>query len=606
MSDQVIGPSGQAGQAEIEQQINDILDGIRIPDLPYPVGEVEDNRRTDWRPLLLSCWNEQRDEPVSHLLKSVSLTWSVRQVNAAYLADRIMDVFLKTSGLHVVLAQKVARLRFLLAWRLDEDGTSAFEDSIKAWLDSLDEWRGWSDSGGRSARALLDQLDALIIAVAASFETGTLEPFETFASQWTADSESRRSRVSRLRIRLLATEQGAARQRRAEQTARALIGRALSERQLPAVISSFVINDWFKLLRQVVITSGTEGEEWRHASKLLEWLVWVGDPTLSDGNSDRLYHVGEQIGDRLSDVWLRAFGHSLSQQALDSVESVIVQRMRGEGLELAPALPGDDGFTYDVSWLALDSPSEGELEPVLQHWFVEGNGKQEQRRFFFAFLEDTCEIVWTNGFGVKLGVMPWREFHQARSAGRLKPLPPLNQFQDVLKDTVRSLTSVFEGQRQQREQAARQAKARAEALRRKVEAAERQKREELEAQRLEQQRLLAEEESRRQEQEEAERQRLIQQRRQAAQSAVDSLKLGGWIAIDGGGSSDAVKMKLAVRINATRKLVFVDRLGLNRQEYLEAELVKEVVEGNIRVLSGSAEFDDTLTRVVGRIRVGRN
>jgi hypothetical protein len=71
-------------------------------------------------------------------------------------------------------------------------------------------------------------------------------------------------------------------------------------------------------------------------------------------------------------------------------------------------------------------------------------------------------------------------------------------------------------------------------------------------------------------------------------------------------SDEPARLKLAVRINASRKLVFVDRLGLNRREFLEDALVEGIVEGRIRVLGTSAEFDDTLSRVVGRIRVGRN
>ena len=50
----------------------------------------------------------------------------------------------------------------------------------------------------------------------------------------------------------------------------------------------------------------------------------------------------------------------------------------------------------------------------------------------------------------------------------------------------------------------------------------------------------------------------------------------------------------------------MDGLGLNRREFLEDELVLGIVEERIRVLGGAAEFDDTLSRVVGRIRVGKN
>lgn len=607
MSDQTKAAPVAMDQQALKQKIGDILAGIRIPDLPYPVGQVDASKVTDWRPLLLSCWNEQRDESVTRVIKSVSLTWTVRQVNAAYIADRIMDVFLQTSGLHVVLATKVARLRFFLAWRLGDDSASAFEDSIRSWLDSLADWRGWSDSGGRSARALVDQLDNMVIAVSSSFESGDLGPFESFCAQWAADGKGRNERVDKLRQRLLETETGAARQRRAEQTARAAVGRALSGRQLPQPISSFVLEHWLPLMRQVVWACGPEGEDWKHTNKLLEWLVWVGDPTLSNSNMDRLYQVGEQIGDRIADVWQRVIGQAMPDGTMAGVEAVIVARLRGETPDLVPALNAQRGFEYDTGWLSFQPPAERELTSVLHQWFVEGEGEAEQRRYFFALLADTCEVLWTNGFGVKLGLMPWPEFVAARNEGVLRPIPPLNRFDEVLSETVTSLAGVYENQRKQRARAAKEAKARAEELRRKVEAAEEEKRREIAAKRAELERQKAEEEQRRQAEEEAERARMAQEKLEVAIQAVEGLKLGGWIALEPTLADEAsVRLKLAVRINASRKLVFVDRLGLNRTEFTEDALVADIVAGKIRVLTSTAEFDDTLSRVVGRIRVGRN
>ncbi|UDL07181.1 DUF1631 family protein [Marinobacter sp. CA1] len=598
-------PSANPGSSAPSQSIAELLAGIRIPDLPYPVGQVEPGQAKDWRPLLQSCWSEQRDESVTSLLKSLELTWTVRQVNSAFLADRVMDAFLATSGLHPVLAAKVARLRFFLAWRLDQDCDAAFADSLRDWLDSLVEWRGWSDSGGRSARALLDQLEQMVVSVSACFEYSQMAPFEDFASQWDVDSQKRQEQITKLRQRLLVTEQGAARQRRADQTSRAVIGRALQGRQLPPPISEFIREHWCPLMRQVVWRNGIEGDDWKHASKLLEWLVWIGDPTLSERSLDRLYQVGEQIGDRILAVWQRVQERPLPQHALAGVEAVIVSRLRGETPALAPAL--DERFEFDLSWLGFQPPQEDQLTQVIQQWFVEGEGASEQRRYFFALLEDTCEVLWTNGAGVKLGLMPWRDFTAARQAGRLRPLPPLNRFQDVAGKTVTQLLGVFHQQRQQREKAACEARERAEMLRRKVEAAEARKREELAAREAERARAEAEEAAKRQAEEEAERERVERELTAAAQHAIDNLKLGGWIAIEPTPDHpEAVRLKLAVRLNATRKLVFVDRLGLNRTEYPEDDLVADIVAGRIRVLSSSAEFDDTLSRVVGRIRVGRN
>lgn len=594
--------------AAVSQQIGDILQGLRVPDLPYPIGRVEAADTPDWRPLLETCWNEQRDEPVTQLLRSVSLTWTVTQVNAAYMADRIMDVFLRTSGLHPVLVQRVARLRFLLAWRMAEAGDESFEDSIHEWLDSLVDWRGWSDSGGRAARTLLDQLDAMGRAVSASFADANIEPFEAFAAEWHQEARLRRQRSEKLHQRLLETEQGAARQRRAEQTARALVGRALKGRQLPEAIHTFIVTTWMPLLRQVAWNAGTAGDDWRHAGKLLEWLVWAGDPALSDRERDRLYQVGEQLGDKINDVWQRITGKPLPEKTLAPVQGELVARLRGEPPVLVTAISPERPFPYDSQWLTEAEVDPDRLAGMEGHWFVEGEGRDEQRRFFLALLGDSGEVLWTNGFGVKLGVMPWSEVIEGLDQGRYRLLPELNRFGSVLAETVGALARVLSSQRQQREKAAAAARARSEELRRQKEEAEQRRREEEAARQAEEERQRAEAEAQRRQDEALAQQRQEAARRTEAEALVDGIKLGGWIALEGGDQDEASpkRLKLAVRINASRKLVFVDRLGLNRTEFLVPVLVERVLAGEVRVLSQSAEFDDTLTRVVGRIRVGKN
>lgn len=596
-------PTGKA----VSGKIGDVLAGIRVPDLPYPAGKLEADAVSDWRPLLLSCWNEQRDERVTHVLRSVHLSWSSKQVNAAYIADRIMDVFLKTSGLHPDLSQRIARLRFFFAWRMNLDGAQTFSDTIISWLDSLQEWRGWSNTGGRSARVLLDQLDALIIAVSGSFETGTIEPVEQFCQQWQDDLARRNAQVGKLRARLLETEQGAARQRRADQTARALIGRALQGRKLPPAISKFILDHWYRLLKQAIWQDGVDGEACRHGSKLLEWLVWVGDPSLSDQDRNRLYHVGEQIGDRILDVWQRTFRLPLAAGTLDGIEEVMVARLRGEPAELHDALASSQAFAWDGAWLGFTGADVGAVKEVEGEWFVEGEGRSEQRRYFFALLEDTAEILWTNGAGVKQGVQPWAEFKAACDKGSLRPLPRLTPFGQVLSETVELLAKVSGKQRRQRELAAEQARIRAEALRQERAQAEAARRAEEEAREAELARQRAVAEQQRLEDERLEQERLLREQTLIAQKQVDGIQLGGWIVVAPDQDGDEpVRLKLAVRINASRKLVFVDRLGLNRREYRDEALVEGVLRGQVRVLDSSAEFDDALSRVVGRIRVGRN
>ena len=587
-------------------RIGDVLSGIRVPDLPYPVGKLDENAVSDWTPLLMSCWTEQRDEPVTHLIRSVSLTWSVRQINAAYLADRIMDVFLKSSGLHPELAKRIARLRFFLAWRMNLEGADVFSDTLLEWLDSLQDYRGWSASGGRSSKVLLDQLDSLTIEVSSCFESGNTAPILQFCKQWQQDAQKREQQTQRLRERLLETEKGAARQRRAEHTARALVGRALKNRQLPAPVISFVMDTWFPLLKQIVWEEGPDGENWRHASKLLEWLVWIGDPALSDKDKNRLYTVGEQIGDRIHDVWNRVNDKPLAESALQGIQSVLVDRLRGESPELMPALPPPDKFYWDSSWLSREPVPETDFQPFEGNWYVEGEGAKEQRRFFFAFMEDTQEVLWTNGAGVKLGLVNWAVFKEDYDKKAIRPLPPLMPFGRVLAETVTSLSTVLKRQMAQRKQAAEEAKQRAEALRAEKERAAKEREQQLAAEKAAKERQAKEAEAKRQADEQEELERVAQEKELTVRNVVEGIKLGGWIVVEPHSKDqEAQRLKLAVRINASRKLVFVDRLGLNRREYMEDQLVDDVLTGKVRVLGTSAEFDDTLSRVVGRIRVGK-
>ncbi|MEC7815641.1 MAG: DUF1631 family protein [Pseudomonadota bacterium] len=599
--------SGEASAKGPGQQIGAILTGIRVPEMPYPASRADTDPTPDWRPLLLSCWTEQRDERVTDVLRSVDVEWTVRQVNSAYLADRIMDVYLKTSGLHATLVSRVARLRFWLAWQLEARGAEAFSPVLLAWLDGLQEWRGWSCTGGRSSRALLEQLESLVIAVSGSFDKGEATPLEAYCQEWLTDAGKREDQVSRLRDRLLETEQGAARQRLADQIARALIGRALTGRELPPAIAAFIKDDWYRVLKQSVWAQGTDSELYRHANKLLEWLVWIGDPALSDKDRNRLYHVGEQMADRMADVWKRAFDQTLPEARLQALQEDFVARIRGDAMELYPALPPGDRFVWDASWLELGEAAPSSLVEQRQHWFVEGEGPTEQRRYFFALLDATQEVLWTNGAGVKLGLETWQAMQQKQQAGALRPLPDPTPFGKVLEDTVDILARVCQKQIQERERAAEEARRRAEALRQERAAAEQRKLEAEAEKAAELAKQQAEQERQRAEDEKAEQARVQAQRESVAQKQVEGIPLGGWIQrMSSETDAEPQRLKLAVKITASRKFVFVDRLGLNRTEFLEDALVAEVAAGRIRVLGSAAEFDDTLSRVVGRIRVGRN
>ncbi|MCK7544671.1 DUF1631 domain-containing protein [Marinobacter bryozoorum] len=587
----------------LSQAIEGVLREIRVPDLPYPVGEPP--TPVDWGDWLQAQWHDQSDQRVSDLLSSMDGPWSVRQVNSAYLADRIMDVFLRSSGLHPVLVARLARLRYPLAWQFAATGAGPFLDHLVTWLDSFEDWRGWSDSGGRSSRALLDRLDRLVEVVEDVFATQSITSFVEYCDQWHAEARRRQAHSSRLHQRLLETEAGAARQRKADQASRAVAGRALEGRRVPPAIMDFLVDHWVPLLRQIAWKEGPDGDNWRHGKRLLEWMVWVGDPDLSSQNLERVYQVGEQLADRVSEVWQRIWQEPPPRGALAALEQVLVERLRGGEPEVSSTRQHLVRLDYDRHWLDIAAPLEEDIGRVRGQWFVKGSGDDEQRRYFLACFPETTEILWSNGFGVRLGMTFWRDFRQALEEGTIRPLPEQTRFGQVLEDTLTALGRVLESQRRQRQQAARRAREKAEQVRLQKEARERE---------------LQEAEARRQAEAEREQQQARERARQeeaarleAARAAardqamteVDRLGPGSWIALRTGGDNQERRLKLAVRINARRKLVFVDRLGLNRTELTIDQLVDHLLDDTARILGASAEFDETLSRVVGRIRLGR-
>ena len=64
--------------------------------------------------------------------------------------------------------------------------------------------------------------------------------------------------------------------------------------------------------------------------------------------------------------------------------------------------------------------------------------------------------------------------------------------------------------------------------------------------------------------------------------------------------------KLAVKLTAVDKMIFVSRSGIRIGEYSTEELVQILVAGEGEIEHGGVEFEDTLAEVVTKLRHDRN
>jgi len=348
------------------------------------------------------------------------------------------------------------------------------------------------------------------------------------------------------------------------------------------------------------VRSGVGSEHWRHGNRLLEWLVWVADPALSNKSRDKLYQVGEHLVDKMEVLLSSLYPEGRGSVVLTPVEQLLVVRLRGGETDLVAAPKLD----YDAHWLEPFSAEAGREALAWEgQWYLVREGDRESRQFLFTVLQDSGEVLWTNGFGVKLGTQLFSETREALEAGHLSHLPPLFGFGEVLESTLAGLSRVLETQQQKREQAVARARSEAEELRRQQEEtrqAEEKWREEEERQE-EEARARAAKDAEEQARQDAAAAR--KQQEKTLLGLVDQVHLGGWVELESG-TDQAQRLKLALRISATGKLVFVDRLGLNRRELNRHDLMALLIEGRARILNNGAEFEDTLSRVVGRLRGG--
>ncbi len=168
----------------------------------------------------------------------------------------------------------------------------------------------------------------------------------------------------------------------------------------------------------------------------------------------------------------------------------------------------------------------------------------------------------------------------------------LLSLQQVLDATIRGFEKILETQQVARQAASEKAIKEAALLQREHENAEKEAR--LQAEK--QAKMIADRSTRLK----AQREKAYAEELNAnACATVSKLRLDAWIFV----KSKQDKFKLAVKLASAKKFVFVDKHGLQKIEFLEEELIEAVSRQEVECLSFGAEFEDSLERVVSRIRI---
>ena len=582
--------------------ISEITKEIRIPELKYETSNAEETEETinkvcDF--LQVHAITSSGESLIKTFEpESESYRLSPRIYNSLFVCDRLADVFYRKANISEVLKTQLSGWRFGLARVLIKfpELLEIEESPIFSLVDEICASQiGWTPDPKRVSQIVIGRLFE-ISQIINSLDSASPKPIVELKDKWLFEQEKQQTRLITIFDRLIKTEQGAATSRYASQFSRFTLNALTQNKLLPQPICQFLLSQWQNVLRCTLLRP--EKDQWEQVEALTRRfvLIFSAKPTQK---RDSLFGMAEGLIDDMAEV-ANELGIDIANDYWEVIQKQLIMVLQGSAIEAIPLCIENVTTNFNADMTL----SNDELDKVLNQWFfikpLDKSSGEVNRLKFSQYFSDSREILWMNHAGMKSMIMPFELFKQRTSTGDIKPIPPCYQLSQVFKETLKGLSKVAKAQNEAREKARVKAQAEAEQLK----AAKEKAFEEVRLKKLEAAKLLKEERLK-----QAEKTRLI--REQAALKIISELTLGAWISIvsheevvNGEGDGNE-KFKLVVRINATDKFIFVDKMGLKKIEIKTPELIKRMVKGEIKVLNDGVVFDDTLTRVIGAIRVGK-
>ena len=575
--------------------IGNITKALRIPELKYEINNNEETEEviSNICELLIQCaQGGPQLKGESSLIKVIgaqSETYglSPRIYNSLFLCDRLADVFYRKANIDDQLKNVLSGWRFVLARIFIQYPTllSSEDSPVLALIDEICASQiGWTPEPKRVSQAVIDRL-GVVHEELLTVSSESPDLFDKLRLEWSEAQAKQDLRVAKLVERLVLTEQGAAKSRYASDFSLYTLGRLLKSHKLPVQIGEFISTSWQRVLRNALLKSVSD-VDWQALVQLTEKIILVFSHSVSD-KKESLYRMAEGVVDELA-AEASHYDVVIKNDEWESIQQLLISVLQGAEIERVQAKMEKPALNFDSEYC----PTVAEVQKLSGKWYLIKDESSTTRLKFSTYFEDSREILWLNHAGMKSMVMPYESFMSATKQGRIREIPACYLLSQVFTETLKGLGKVAKAQHLARVKAKEKAEAEAERLKLEKQKAEELARlKEAEAAKLiKEQRLKA-----------AEKKRLEQEK--LTLKLISEMSLGSWISVFE--ANENQKYKLVVKINATDKLIFVDKMGLKKFEIKTPELMQRMISGDIELLSGGAEFDDTLSRVVGRLRVGK-
>jgi hypothetical protein len=417
-------------------------------------------------------------------------------------------------------------------------------------------------------------------------------------------------KIRRLEDRLAASETGIVRSKQAKVLAANLINDKTVGKLITESLGTFLRGPWNDSLQLLVNAKGIDSEEWQRASALTETILWTYQPIDEEDEQaaqtkQKLYRIIEHLPGEVKEL-LVALEHNThaTESALETLENeqvTIVSGISPEYVEFE-SIPSESTEVHStVSRVLLRKVQE--LTPG--QWFSYTDGDQVKLIKLVLKLDDVKQLLFTNRNGMKVMQKSFDEFAYYISSHVVRVINPEAAFSSTFKTYYQGMIDELKKHRQlindrkaevdrldeERKQAQKKALAEAQKLAIDKEEAEQARAAALKAAQLEHAKAEASK------LENADRLEEFTQ-------VVASLAAGAEVLLPDALGEKQI-CKLAVKIAAADKFIFVDRDGMKAGDYNAEQLVQLLVAGQAELGESGVEFEDTLASVVSKLRSDR-
>lgn len=465
---------------------------------------------------------------------------------------------------------------------------------------------------GRAGSKILTEWAAVLQPLAnTTADVDCLNALQQTLQQAQQQWQQERLKLDRLEQRLIDSQRGQLRSRRAQQLAARELNRAMGGKVFSADMASLLQLDWYRELQWCALQWGEASAQWRQWVELTQRLVYsVQNPGDDVEARQQLYGVIPEVEAELRAALLeRAHDLAAVDQLLARVEREHVALLKSRPLPSAPfaLIASDDPWASSAMSISRDLLQRAAELAVGSEYRVR-EGEQELRVRLALKMDDTGQLLFVNRLGVKALQKSLEEFAYALATEVAAPLPDPADSPRVLQLLLRQLLTRDEQQQRARDEVRERELAEQErrhAAREKA-LAEAQASAAAQAQSAREaaEKAREEEQLRRRAQSDAEFRGDDSQRLRQARQTAAALAIGSWVELyDTLGA--AQRVRLAVKLSASGKLIFVDDQGARRADCEREEFALRLLDGSARVLDQGPQFEDALARVVDSLRRDR-